>query len=74
MYANSSCVLIKPHAVREGKAGRIIKAITDTGMDIAAISMFKFVCVCVCVCKCAYVCVSACVRVNERDNNNQQQH
>lgn len=41
VYANSSCVLIKPHAVREGKAGRIIKAITDTGMDIAAISMFK---------------------------------
>ena len=48
VFSNSSCVLIKPHAVREGKAGQIIKAITDAGMDIAAISMFRCLSVCLC--------------------------
>jgi len=41
VFSDSSCVLIKPHAVREGKAGQIVKAITDIGMDISAIAMFR---------------------------------
>jgi len=41
VFSDSSCVLIKPHAVREGKAGQIIKSITDAGMEISAIAMFR---------------------------------
>jgi len=40
-FSDSTCVIIKPHAVREGKAGKIVKAITDAGLNISAITMYR---------------------------------
>nr|NP_001155162.1 uncharacterized protein LOC100176380 [Ciona intestinalis]BAH59279.1 radial spoke protein NDK/DM44 [Ciona intestinalis] len=38
-YENSTCCVIKPHAVKEGLVGDIISVIMDAGFDITALSM-----------------------------------
>ncbi|XP_074962025.1 nucleoside diphosphate kinase homolog 7 isoform X2 [Phalacrocorax aristotelis] len=40
-FTNCTCCIIKPHAVNEGLAGKIIKAITDEGFQISALQMFN---------------------------------
>lgn len=35
-FKNTTCCIIKPHALREGTAGKIIQAITDAGFSINA--------------------------------------
>ncbi|CAI5772986.1 nucleoside diphosphate kinase 7 isoform X2 [Podarcis lilfordi] len=39
-YTHCTCCVIKPHAVKEGLTGKIIKAILDGGFDISALQMF----------------------------------
>ncbi|XP_070798857.1 nucleoside diphosphate kinase homolog 7 isoform X2 [Pituophis catenifer annectens] len=39
-YTHCTCCVIKPHAIKEGVAGKIIKAILDGGFDISALQMF----------------------------------
>ncbi|XP_015671476.1 nucleoside diphosphate kinase 7 [Protobothrops mucrosquamatus] len=39
-YTHCTCCVIKPHAIKEGLAGKIIKAILDGGFDISALQMF----------------------------------
>lgn len=40
-FTNSTCCIIKPHAVNEGLAGKIIKAIINEGFQISALQMFN---------------------------------
>ncbi|KAM6293783.1 nucleoside diphosphate kinase homolog 7 isoform 3-T3 [Porphyrio hochstetteri] len=40
-FTNSTCCVIKPHAVNEGLAGKIIKAIISEGFQISALQMFN---------------------------------
>ncbi|XP_049579300.1 nucleoside diphosphate kinase homolog 7 [Syngnathus scovelli] len=40
-YSQSTCCIIKPHAVSEGLAGKIINAIAAAGFSISALQMFK---------------------------------
>ncbi|XP_040449983.1 nucleoside diphosphate kinase 7 isoform X3 [Falco naumanni] len=40
-FANCTCCIIKPHAVNEGLAGKIIKAIINEGFQISALQMFN---------------------------------
>ncbi|KAM3836323.1 nucleoside diphosphate kinase homolog 7 isoform 4-T6 [Vipera latastei] len=39
-YTHCTCCVIKPHAIKEGLAGKIIKAILDGGFEISALQMF----------------------------------
>ncbi|XP_060626727.1 nucleoside diphosphate kinase homolog 7 isoform X2 [Anolis sagrei] len=39
-YTHCTCCIIKPHAVKEGLAGKIIKSILDKGFEISALQMF----------------------------------
>lgn len=39
-FADSTCCLIKPHAVAEGIAGAIISSIIECGFEISAMTMF----------------------------------
>ncbi|NWR30464.1 NDK7 kinase, partial [Tachuris rubrigastra] len=40
-FTNCTCCIIKPHAVNEGLAGKIIKAILKEGFQISALQMFN---------------------------------
>ncbi|NXN04725.1 NDK7 kinase, partial [Sylvia borin] len=40
-FTNCTCCIIKPHAVNEGLAGKIIKAILKEGFEISALQMFN---------------------------------
>ncbi|XP_071417050.1 nucleoside diphosphate kinase homolog 7 [Pithys albifrons albifrons] len=40
-FTNCTCCIIKPHAVNEGLAGKIIKAILKQGFQISALQMFN---------------------------------
>ncbi|XP_039244385.1 nucleoside diphosphate kinase 7 isoform X1 [Pipra filicauda] len=40
-FTNCTCCIIKPHAVNEGLAGKIIKAILKGGFQISALQMFN---------------------------------
>ncbi|NXK89646.1 NDK7 kinase, partial [Formicarius rufipectus] len=40
-FTNCTCCIIKPHAVNEGLAGKIIKAILMEGFQISALQMFN---------------------------------
>ncbi|NWI22690.1 NDK7 kinase, partial [Sula dactylatra] len=40
-FTNCTCCIIKPHAVNEGLAGKIIKAIINEGFQISALQMFN---------------------------------
>ncbi|NXL83919.1 NDK7 kinase, partial [Alectura lathami] len=40
-FTNCTCCIIKPHAVNEGLAGKIIKAIVNEGFQISALQMFN---------------------------------
>ncbi|XP_075369609.1 nucleoside diphosphate kinase homolog 7 isoform X4 [Mycteria americana] len=40
-FTNCTCCIIKPHAVNEGLAGKIIKAIISEGFQISALQMFN---------------------------------
>ncbi|XP_034970318.1 nucleoside diphosphate kinase 7 isoform X1 [Zootoca vivipara] len=39
-YTHCTCCVIKPHSVKEGLTGKIIKAILDGGFDISALQMY----------------------------------
>ncbi|NWV47831.1 NDK7 kinase, partial [Daphoenositta chrysoptera] len=40
-FTNCTCCIIKPHAVNEGLAGKIVKAILKEGFEISALQMFN---------------------------------
>ncbi|XP_074663884.1 nucleoside diphosphate kinase homolog 7 isoform X4 [Strix aluco] len=40
-FTNCTCCIIKPHAVNEGLAGKIIKVIISEGFQISALQMFN---------------------------------
>ncbi|XP_074855959.1 nucleoside diphosphate kinase homolog 7 isoform X2 [Carettochelys insculpta] len=40
-FTNCTCCIIKPHAVNEGLAGKIIKAIVDEEFEISALQLFN---------------------------------
>ncbi|XP_062371468.1 nucleoside diphosphate kinase 7 [Cinclus cinclus] len=40
-FTDCTCCIIKPHAVNEGLAGKIIKAILKEGFEISALQMFN---------------------------------
>ncbi|XP_045603179.1 nucleoside diphosphate kinase homolog 7 isoform X2 [Procambarus clarkii] len=40
-FANSTCCIIKPHAIANGNMGDIMKAIKDEGFEISALQMFR---------------------------------
>lgn len=39
-YTHCTCCIIKPHAIKEGLIGKIIRAIMDGGFEISALQMF----------------------------------
>ncbi|XP_071085099.1 nucleoside diphosphate kinase homolog 7-like [Haliotis cracherodii] len=40
VFQDSTCCIIKPHAVKSGVAGKVISGITDAGFEVTAIEMF----------------------------------
>jgi nucleoside-diphosphate kinase len=40
MFTNSTCAVIKPHAIQAGYAGQIIDTILEEGFEISAMEMF----------------------------------
>lgn len=40
MLTNCSCCIIKPHLLREKKAGQVVQHILDAGFEISAMQMF----------------------------------
>ncbi|KAK7056529.1 Nucleoside diphosphate kinase 7 [Halocaridina rubra] len=40
-FVNSTCCIVKPHAITAGQLGGIIQAITEEGFDIHALQMFR---------------------------------
>lgn len=40
-FTNNTCCIIKPHAVANGDAGRIIDAILEEGFEVSALEMFS---------------------------------
>ncbi|NWV28072.1 NDK7 kinase, partial [Origma solitaria] len=40
-FTNCTCCIIKPHAVNEGLAGKIVKAILKEGFEISALQLFN---------------------------------
>lgn len=41
IFNNNSCCVIKPHAVANGDAGKIIDIILEEGFEISAMEMFS---------------------------------
>nr|XP_057928705.1 nucleoside diphosphate kinase 7 isoform X2 [Doryrhamphus excisus] len=41
IYLDCTCCIIKPHAMSEGLAGKILKSITEAGFCISALEMFN---------------------------------
>lgn len=41
MLTNCSCLVIKPHAIKEGNAGKIIDIILNEGFEISSMQMFN---------------------------------
>lgn len=40
MLTNCTCCIIKPHLLREKKAGQVVQHILDAGFEISAMQMF----------------------------------
>jgi len=41
LLSNCSCLIIKPHAIKEGKAGKIIDMVLEEGFEISALELYK---------------------------------
>eukprot|EP00826_Nyctotherus_ovalis_P050183 TRINITY_DN612_c0_g2_i12.p1 TRINITY_DN612_c0_g2~~TRINITY_DN612_c0_g2_i12.p1 ORF type:complete len:282 (-),score=71.56 TRINITY_DN612_c0_g2_i12:268-1113(-) len=41
LLSNCSCLIIKPHAIKEGNAGKIIDMVLEEGFEISALEMYK---------------------------------
>ncbi|XP_061593588.1 nucleoside diphosphate kinase 7 [Cololabis saira] len=41
LYTDSTCCIIKPHAISEGLTGKILNSINAAGFDISALQMFN---------------------------------